>query len=1105
MNFARPKTVQVFFVSMLALFILFFFPFIPTNAQPQAIQTKATELHFKTPEDYSEGKAQNVNVEPKGKKGVLTPGGQGNSGEYISSPIPAEMEFTAVGVHWMDETPGQSKQKPNESVHLYLRVSDDGEDWTEWHEVHTEHIMGPDDEVSEETFSELIFETGRYMQFKVHMESNRGKKPRISDIKLTALNSKEDQETAKTDTQMVSLGSMIFDSVEAAVNRPDIVSRAGWGADESLRYIDGEEDWPRQYAESVTHLSVHHTDTPNTDESNGITPEERIRNIYYFHAKTRGWGDIGYNAIIGYNGKIYEGRKGKDDEVLTPGVVGAHTYSFNNGSFGVSMLGNFERADLPGHMQEALEELLAYQADLHGIDPMGKKDFVRNYEYDNPNIPKKDPDVPTLQGHKDFPRAYTACPGGFTHKKLNEIRQGVVSKLEGSNGTITIDNMDPANEAKGDWVTSTNVSGYYGSNYQASAGGWGFNLDTFTWNFELPEPGSYRVLVHYTSAFDRATNAPYEIHTKDEVITQRVNQKENGSTWVDIGTYEFNSGANKIVQTDDADGYVIADAIRLQKTADQPPADADPEESHTVIIDNKDSDTSFKGNWPSSKNVSGYYGSDYQPNAAGSGNDTFTWTLNPPKNGMYRVFVHYAAASDRASNAPYTVTYADGKTTYRIDQRKNGGKWVELGDFNFKQGTPGKVTLSDDADGYVIADAVKFELVPHAQIVDNTSPGNKAVGEWNSSNAIKDHYGTDYLWSRPGAGDTFTWNFNISKAGYYRVSEKHQPNQNRASNAPFTIHHSGGSTKQLIDQRAYSGQWVELGTFKFDEGAAKVVLSDDADGTLLADAIKIEPVPYTEVIDNKHPDTEAVGVWTSTNAIKRFVGTDYLWNRPGTGDTFTWNFNIPESGYYRISEKHQSNQNRASNAPFTIHHSGGTSKQLIDQRANSGQWVELGTFKFDKGAAKVVLSDDADGTLIADAIKIEKVPTTITSDNTDSGNKAVGEWNSTVGIKTFYGTDYFWNRPGTGQDSFTWNLGVPESGSYHLYVKHMANPNRATNAPFTIHHVGGPSTVNINQTQNNGKWVYVGTYNFEAGTAKVVLTDKADGTLIADAVRLVKQ
>jgi hypothetical protein len=27
---------------------------------------------------------------------------------------------------------------------------------------------------------------------------------------------------------------------------------------------------------------------------------------------TKGWSDIGYNAIIGSDGRIYEGRKGKD-------------------------------------------------------------------------------------------------------------------------------------------------------------------------------------------------------------------------------------------------------------------------------------------------------------------------------------------------------------------------------------------------------------------------------------------------------------------------------------------------------------------------------------------------------------------------------------------------------------------------------------------------------------------------------------------------------------------------------------------------------------------------------------------------------------------------
>lgn len=57
-----------------------------------------------------------------------------------------------------------------------------------------------------------------------------------------------------------------------------------------------------------------------------------IRGVYRYHAVSRGWGDIGYNYIVGQNGRIYEGRAGGDY------VAGAHALYNNKNSIGISVL-----------------------------------------------------------------------------------------------------------------------------------------------------------------------------------------------------------------------------------------------------------------------------------------------------------------------------------------------------------------------------------------------------------------------------------------------------------------------------------------------------------------------------------------------------------------------------------------------------------------------------------------------------------------------------------------------------------------------------------------------------------------------------------------------
>lgn len=59
------------------------------------------------------------------------------------------------------------------------------------------------------------------------------------------------------------------------------------------------------------------------------------------------------------------------------------------------------------------------------------------------------------------------------------------------------------------------------------------------------------------------------------------------------------------------------------------------------------------------------------------------------------------------------MTHATGTSVVRVDQRvagatePRGGSWVTLGTYRLVEG-PTSIELSDDADGVVIADAVRL-------------------------------------------------------------------------------------------------------------------------------------------------------------------------------------------------------------------------------------------------------------------------------------------------------------------------------------------------------------------------------------------------------------
>src|SRR5438552_5664297 len=135
-----------------------------------------------------------------------------------------------------------------------------------------------------------------------------------------------------------------------------------------------------------------------------------------------------------------------------------------------------------------------------------------------------------------------------------------------------------------------------------------------------------------------------------------------------------------------------------------PPALAD-----EIVVDDASVGVVIKGEWAQSASTAGFLGSGYRYRSAGDGSGTVTWPLPASAvAGTYEVSARWTSGPNRASNAPYVVTHAAGSTSVSVDQRTNGGEWQSLGTFSFRPGSDEHVTLSDKADGIVIADAVRW-------------------------------------------------------------------------------------------------------------------------------------------------------------------------------------------------------------------------------------------------------------------------------------------------------------------------------------------------------------------------------------------------------------
>lgn len=188
--------------------------------------------------------------------------------------------------------------------------------------------------------------------------------------------------------------------------RPGIITRKGWGADESIR------ESAFRYTNTVKAAFVHHTVTGNSYTC--AQAPSLLRGIYRYHVKSNGWRDIGYNFAIDKCGNIYEGRAGG---VARP-VMGAHTLGFNTDTTGIAVLGTFTTANPPTAVTDALTKLTAWKLGLTGANPAGRTTLVSGGGNRYPKGSRVSLHV--ISGHRDG--FATECPGARLYAELGAIR-----------------------------------------------------------------------------------------------------------------------------------------------------------------------------------------------------------------------------------------------------------------------------------------------------------------------------------------------------------------------------------------------------------------------------------------------------------------------------------------------------------------------------------------------------------------------------------------------------------------------------------------------------------------------------------------------------------
>jgi hypothetical protein len=470
------------------------------------------------------------------------------------------------------------------------------------------------------------------------------------------------------------------------------------------------------------------------------------------------------------------------------------------------------------------------------------------------------------------------------------------------------------------------------------------------------------------------------------------------------------------------------------------------------------------GTWSNWTNQ-GCDGDVHQAAPAATADSTATWSFSNLSPGQYyRVETTWTPNSNRASNAPYTISGGTATLPVYVNQKlapvgvsANGETWQELGVYQASATGTLAVTLANNANGYVIADAVRLEPVP---------AGGPAIMVQAGTGSVADPV---VLPTLSGTVQT-TVSFAAVAAGAASPQET------------FTVFNGGGGPLSVSSVSVPTGYTFVAGTGFSSSGTATVLPGDSAQFVLqeytstvgtLGGTVTLATNDSTEnpfsfpvtgmVISPIIDDCAGAPLWTTTGTWSNWTdqgcdGDVHQAAPAATADsTATWTFTgLGPGQYYRVETTWTTNgavaiSNRASNAPYTI--SGGTvtlpvyvNQKLapVGVSAKNETWQELGVYQASAtGTLAVNLANNADGYVIADAVRLELVsaagPAIVVQAGTGSASDAVvlPTLSGTVQTTVSFGTVVAFS---VSQKTFT----VFNGGGGTLSVSSVSAPNGYT-------------------------------------------------------------
>jgi len=431
-----------------------------------------------------------------------------------------------------------------------------------------------------------------------------------------------------------------------------------------------------------------------------------------------------------------------------------------------------------------------------------------------------------------------------------------------------------------------------------------------------------QINLSWTASTDNVGVAGYKIYRDGSQIGTSTTTSYSDTTCWGNTTYTYKVSAY------DARGNESAQSAASVRTT---PAVTD------IVMDNNLA--VYVGSWTSGTSATDKYGSDYfYGSTAATETRSATWTPPIDVSGYYTVYCWYPQGSNRATNAPYVVTWYNGSQTVEVNQQANGGGWRTLVTGKvYMKGTSGSVKLHNGtgSTGYiVVADAVRFYMTS-SDLTPPSTPTNLTATAVSTS-----QINLSWTASTDNVGVT---GYKIFRNGSYLTSVTGTSYSNTGL-SPVTTYSYKVS--------AYDAAGNESGQ------------SNQAVATTWESQV---------IVDNSDAGFSASANWSTGTSASDKYGANYRW-RPtaATSDQAVWSFNLVGQGSFAVYAWWTAGTNRASQAPYVVYYSGGNTTVKVNQQSNGGKWNLLTTKTFAAGSNHVNLScwTTTGYIVVADAIKL---------------------------------------------------------------------------------------------------------------------------------------